>query len=77
MNRTASEIDEELEGLMQAWPTAPQELWDSLREEFAEAVVRECENRPWTPEIPADLRERINQQARPKDTNNDRPTARR
>jgi len=31
----------------------------------------------WPPEILADLRERINQQARPKDTNNDRPTARR
>ena len=52
MKRTAREIIEEIEGLMQAWPTAPQEVWGSLYEEFAEAVARECENRPWPPERP-------------------------
>jgi hypothetical protein len=29
MNRTVDEIAEEIEGLKQAWPTAPQEVWDS------------------------------------------------
>jgi len=50
MNRTVTEIAEEISGLTQAWPDAPQEVWDSLYEEFAEAVARECENRPRPPE---------------------------
>jgi len=46
MNRTVSEIVEEIEGLMQAWADAPAEVWDSLREELAEAVAREHVPRP-------------------------------
>ena len=46
---TVAEISEEIAGLKLAWPDAPQELWDSLREELAEAVARECENRPRPP----------------------------
>ena len=46
MNRTAGEIRDDIEALKQAWPTAPQELWDSLREELAEAAGRECEDWP-------------------------------
>jgi hypothetical protein len=46
MNRTVSEIIEEIEGLVQAWPEAPAEVWDSLYEEFAEAVAREHVPRP-------------------------------
>ena len=52
MKRTAREIIEEIEGLVHAWPDAPQEVWDSLREELIEAAARECENRPWPPERP-------------------------
>ena len=43
MKRTAREIVEELEGLRQAWPTAPQELWDSLREELIEAAEQSAQ----------------------------------
>jgi len=51
MNRTASEIVEELEGLMQAWPDAPAEVWDSLREELAEAAEQSAqEHAPRPPE---------------------------
>ena len=51
MNRTVNEIIEEISGLTQAWPTAPQELWDSLYEEFAEAVEQSAqEHAPRPPE---------------------------
>jgi hypothetical protein len=50
MNRPIREIAEEIERLLQAWPDAPAEVWDSLYEEFAEAVAQECENQPWPPE---------------------------
>ena len=50
MKRIVHEIAEEIEALRQAWPDAPQEVWDSLREELIEAAVRKCENRPRPPE---------------------------
>ena len=37
MNHPIREIAEEIERLLQAWPDAPAEVWDSLYEEFAEA----------------------------------------
>jgi hypothetical protein len=43
MNRTVSEIVEEIEGLMQAWRSAPQEVWHGLYEELAEAIARDME----------------------------------
>ena len=46
MNRPIREIAEEIERLLQAWPDAPAEVWDSLREELAEAVAREHVPRP-------------------------------
>jgi hypothetical protein len=46
MKRSVSEIVEEIEALMQAWSDAPAEVWDSLYEEFAEAVAREHAPRP-------------------------------
>jgi len=52
MNRSISEIIEEIEGLVQAWPDAPDEVWGSLYKEFAVAVARECEDQPRPPERP-------------------------
>ena len=46
MKRIVHEIAEEIEALRQAWPDAPQEVWDSLREELAEAVAQEHAPRP-------------------------------
>jgi hypothetical protein len=43
MNRTVSEIVEEIEGLMQAWREAPAEVWHGLYEELAEAMAHDTE----------------------------------
>ena len=41
MPRTVEQIIEDVVSLWYAWPTAPRELFDELRDELEQAVMRE------------------------------------